>query len=236
MAAASTPPLNNNPDDHKSLAAAMRFVLNSFSQDLECCLPAVVQLYDPEKNVATVRPIIAQSTRDGKRLPRPEIDSVPVLSIGAGGFHIHAPLKPGDLGWLYAADRDTSLFMQDLTEIHANTERSHAFVDGVFIPDVFRQYTLQAEDTDALVLQSTDSATRISIRADNIKITAPSNVTFDTPVVHILHDAIVDGTITGNTSLVVNGNATITGTLTTGGKNVNTHTHNVTGSTTGPML
>ncbi|XAO36863.1 hypothetical protein WP1_224 [Pseudomonas phage WP1] len=32
-----------------------------------------------------------------------------------------------------------------------------------------------------MVIQSTNGATRISIRGDNIKITAPSNVTVDTP-------------------------------------------------------
>lgn len=251
------PPLNTNPSDANSLRNAMRFVMGSFAKELDGCLPAIVQDYDPVKNIATVRPVIAYTLRKGnEKVPRMEIVGVPVLSLGAGGFHIHMPLKAGDLGWIYAADRDTSLFMQSLTEQAANTARSHSFVDGVFIPDVFRNYTLQEEDTDAMVLQSTDGATRISIRPDNIKITASSNVTIDAPQVHILHDAIIEGTVdakstvhatgkmSGDSGLAITGSSdfsgevNITGTLKVNGISVNLHKHlsAAPGSPTGPMM
>ncbi len=229
MSSQLKPPLDVNPGDSVSLSAAMQFVLRSFAKDLECCLPAIVQEYDAKNNVATVRPLIAYTLRSGDKRARNPLVSIPVLSIGAGGFHIHVPLRKGDLGWIFAADRDTSLFMQSLEENPANTIRTHSFADGLFIPDAFRNYELNDEDSGAMVLQSTDGKTRISIREDNIKITAESDVTIDSQNVHILHDAAIDGKLTVTDVDVI-------GILKVGIVTVNTHTHvDPQGGTVGPM-
>jgi len=219
--------LAQRPEETSSLSAVIKVVRRAIEMDMECMLPCRVVSYDRKRNVAEVRPQIVVTTRDPaggplQRRPRVAIPDIPVLSLGAGNFHISFPIKKGDLGWIWAADRDITLFLQNLQEAHAATDgASHKFTDAVFIPDVFREYEINAEDTDAMVIQTTDSATRISLRPDNIKITTPVKVTLDTPLVEALHD------------LTVGGNLAVTGPVcslpeatTVGGEPIWGHDHN----------
>ncbi|MNZ27639.1 hypothetical protein D3C78_448590 [compost metagenome] len=99
------------------------------------------------------------------------------------------------------------------------------FSDSIFIPDVFRQYTINGEDAGAMVIQSTDGASRISIRADNIKITTPLKVTLDTPTTELTGDLTVGGNTTMVGTLDVTGVTTLPATTTVAGKAVNGHNH-----------
>lgn len=201
--------LNSDHRDFSSLAAALKFVQRAIKLDLESCLPAIVEEYDHKNNIATVRPLIMLTSLNPKggahvKTPRPIIPEVPVLSLGAGGFHIHFPIKKGDLGWLHACDRDITLFLQSLKQSQAGSEGpSHSFRDSIFVPDVLRQYTLLDEDVDAFVLQSTDGATRVSIRKDHIKITAPNHVEINTPLTHMTGDCHIDGNLTVDMTALV---------------------------------
>jgi hypothetical protein len=211
------PLISSTSSDKTSLLAAMSVMLREFELTSDQLLPAIVVAYDRANNIATVRPLIVWLTVDDKQIVRNEIANVPVLSLGGGGFHINFPLAAGDLGWIYAADRDLSLFKQTLAQAQPNTGRAHSFDDSMFVPDVFRNYTVNSEDAGAMVIQSTTGATRISIRGDNIKITAPSNVTISTPTTHLTGDLHVDGNtqITGTTTITgltsVNGGFTAVG-------------------------
>lgn len=224
--------LVGRPGDTSTLSAAMRAVQRAIEMDLEVCIPARVVSYDRANNVAEVRPQIMLTKRDPaggdyQRIQRTVIPEIPVLSLGAGNFHINFPLKPGDLGWLYACDRDITLFLQTLEEQHAATDgASHRFTDAVFIPDVVRNYTIAGEDAGAMVIQSTDSATRISLRADNIKLTTPVKVTLDTPLVETTQNLTVGGDLTVNGNAAVSGpNATLPAGTTVNGKPVDGHDH-----------
>lgn len=225
-------PLVKSPGDDQSLASTMRFIQRAIEMDMENCLPCRVMDYDRAANRATVRPAIMSTVRSTEstdliRKNRVAIPDIPVLSLGAGGFHISFPVKRGDLGWIYACDRDISLFLQSLTEQPAGLDgASHKFSDAIFIPDVFSKYTINEEDEGALVIQSTSSATRISVREDNIKITAPVKVQLDTPLTEILHDLTVSGNTILEQNLSVTGPATTLPQATTvGGAVVYGHDH-----------
>lgn len=226
-------PLVQRPEDAQTLTSTLRFVKRAIEMDMECMLPCRVVSYDRVRNVAEVRPQIVVTKRDPaggplQRTPRVNIPDIPVLSLGAGGFHISFPINAGDLGWIWAADRDITLFLQNLQETHAATDgASHKFSDAVFIPDAFRTYTINAEDADALVIQSTDSATRISIRADNIKITTPVTVLLDTPLVETTHNLKVGGDINVVGSATVSGpNCALPQATTVATKPIWGHNHN----------
>lgn len=181
-----------NPANNAGLAGVLNTVLGKFLQNVDDCLPARVVSYDRKANVATVQPLVAVLTTEGGVVPRANIASVPVLAIGGGGFVVNFPLKGGDLGWIKASDRDISLYMQSLKEAKPNTDRKHSFSDGLFIPDIFRDYEIDGEDFDAnMVVQSLDASVRVSLWPDRVKIT------------------------TGETSLEVNKNGTIIGTAPT---------------------
>ncbi len=194
-----TPP-SVDPADEDSLAGVFRSVLGKFLQQTDDMLPAVVIAYDRATNRATVRPQIMMGTTDGKKVGRAQIASVPVLNLGGGGFVLSFPIKPGDLGWIKASDRDISLYLQGGPEKEEwpNTKRMHSFQDGLFIPDVLKAFTVSGEDADRVVLQALDGATRIALAPGLVKITTPGTVEVDAPTVHMTGDLVVDGEVTGN--------------------------------------
>ena len=190
--------LSSKSSDYSSLGAALDYILKRHSLNFECCLPAIVEDYDRERNVAAVRPLImittlAQETAKTNTIRRHLIRDMPVISIGAGGFHINFPIKVGDLGWIHASDRDIQSFLRTLSEAAALTEITHKFSQGIFVPDVFRNYTINSEDADCFVLQSTDASARISIGVDRIKVTHPTKVVIDSPETNITGHVTIDG-------------------------------------------
>jgi Phage protein Gp138 N-terminal domain len=195
------------PVEGDDLADALRYAIDRSMMDIDGCLPAMVMSYDRESNTATIQPLINITTTDGTNKRRASFIKTPVISYGGGGFHINFPLAAGDLGWIVACDRDTSLMLQELSAQPAPTARTHSFSSSVFIPDAYRKYTIAGEDSAALVIQSANAQTRISVFSDKIKVTTPSSVTVTSP------EIAVNGDTTMNGNLQVNGNVTITGTL-----------------------
>lgn len=198
-------PPSIDPADEDGLAGAFRFVLEKFLQNVDDMLPAVVIAYDRTKNRATVRPQVMLGTTQGQKVQRAQIASVPVLNIGGGGFLLSFPIKPGDLGWIKASDRDVSLYLQNWSEDTPNTKRRHSFADGLFIPDAMRDWVVNGEDADRVVLQTLDGETRIAIAPGLVKITTPGAVEIDAPTVTMTGDLNVQGTITGAVDVIGGG-------------------------------
>ena len=192
---------SQNPADSGGLAGVLTGLLGKFLQNVDDCLPATVISYDRDSNTATVRPMMAVLTTDGQSVQRATIASVPVFAYGAGDFVINFPVKPGDLGWIKATDRDISLFKQSMAEAKPNTVRKHSFEDGFFFPDMIKNFDIDPEDKDAnMVIQSRDGKIRVALWPDRVKTTAnetwlevnaigeitataPTKVFFDTPLV-----------------------------------------------------
>lgn len=236
--------LAQRPNDGRSLTSALVAIGEKESADHDNLLPAIVISYDRNTNLATVKPLIQVVLVNKGIKSRHPLARIQVLSLGGGGFHINFPIKKGDLGWIYAADRDLTSFKSILAEGAPTTSRMHSFSDGVFVPDVFRKYTINSEDADAMVLQSVDGKTTISIRGDNIKVTAPTKVLVDTPLseftgnVKIDKNLIVTGTtdVNGGFSAAAGQPCTLPDTTTTGGLKVVGHDHtNPEGGSVGPM-
>lgn len=213
MTDAYNPP-SIDPADEDSLTGVFRSVLSKFLQQTDDMLPAIVIAYDRTSNRATVQPQVMMGSTSGEKISRAQIASVPVLNIGGGGFVLSFPIKPGDLGWIKASDRDISLYLQGgLKEEWPNTKRMHSFQDGLFIPDVLKTFTVDGEDAERVVLQTTDATTRIAIAPGLVKITTPGTVEVDAPTVHMTGDLTVDGSITAQGEVTGNGIA------------LSTHTH-----------
>jgi hypothetical protein len=199
------PVVNRAPGEENSLSATLDAVLGMHGMKTDRLIPAQVIDFDRVNNVAVVQPMIMLWDVSDNTRPRKSIASIPVLSLGGGGFHISFPLKQGDLGWILAADRDIGLFMQGLSMSRPNTLRKHTFSSGWFIPDVFRKYTLNGADSANMVLQTTDGSTRISIGEGTVTITAPTLVKIDTQTAQFTHDVDITGNLTVTGQTVVNG-------------------------------
>lgn len=186
-------------------AAIRSFFLNEF----EGMLPAKVISYSDQTNRAVVKPLVMIGTTDGGKVSRARVAGIPVYRFGGGGFFMRFPIKPGDLGWIKANDRDISLiFQRGGLEDWPNTTRLHKFSDAMFFPDTFKDWVINGANADAAVWQSLDGLVTISLHADKVRIESPtielvasSNIDMQSPAVNIASDAVA---ITG-ASLTHNG-------------------------------
>lgn len=166
-------PPSRNPANDDTLTGAMNVVLRKFLQGVDDMLPARVISHDRTNNRVQVQPQISVVGTDNNSMSRNSVASVPVLNIGGGGFFVNFDLPEGSLGWIKASDRDISLFLQSYREARPNSRRFHSFSDSLFIPDVMTGYTIDDEDSGAMVIQNLDGSVRISLNDSRIKITSP---------------------------------------------------------------
>lgn len=244
--------LSAQQNDLSELQAAVQHALTSSKYDDEKMLPAIVQSYDRTTNIATVKPLIAIVRVNGTAQSRHPLTNINVLSLGGGGFHMSFPLKAGSLGWIIAGDRDLALFKQSLEESTPSNSRYGTFADGLFVPDVFRQYSIADEDEDALLIQAVDGSCKISLQDGFIKILHPTKIILSTPLVEcsedfqvgnnltVLGNTATTGTTSANGGLSAEGTTTLPSDTSIGGIDVLSHGHeqqnNGSGRTAGGMI
>lgn len=167
---------SRDPADEDSLLGMARTILDKFLAGVDDMLPARIVSFngDRENPRVAVLPLVRVLTTDGRQVGRAQVASLPVMQPGGGGVALSFFLKPGDLGWIKASDRDISLFLQGYDESAPNTLRKHTFQDAVFVPDVMHGLTVVSEDAQHAVLQTTDGTVRVAIWPDRVKITAGS--------------------------------------------------------------
>lgn len=199
---------SRDPANDDSLLGMARSVLDKFLQGVDDMLPARVVSYDRASNRATVVPIVKLLTTDNRQVARAQVASVPVFQYGGGGFALSVNLKPGDLGWIKANDRDISIVMQAYRDNAPNTLRKHSFQDAMFYPDAMRGIVTAGDESENMTLQSLDGTTRVSVGDGTINMVAGANSIKIGP----------SGTV-------------ITGTLTINGIPFGTHVH---GASPGP--
>lgn len=187
-----------NPANQTDLAGLFDQVLNKYMQGVENMLPGIVIAFDRDSNRVQVQPQIMMVNTADQTVERAQIASIPVFQISGGGCILNFNLKPGDLGWIKANDRDISLFLQSFKASGPNTFRQHKFSDAVFFPDVMRGYTINDEDAENAVLQTLDGTQRVSIWPDQVKVTSNNKIIMDAP--EIVLDAPLT-TITGNLTM-----------------------------------
>lgn len=205
------PSLEKKPADAGGLSGAFSFILEKALQRTDSMLPAKVIAATADRMFVTVQPQIMVVGTDGKTtISRAQIAKVPVFHIGAGGFVLTFPIKPGDMGWIAANDRDISLYIQSGKEAKPNTARLHAFEDAIFIPDAARLFTLAAGQGDSVVLQNLAGTAFVAVSAAQILLKHPTKARFETPLVEMTGNLTVDGTITGKTD-VLSGAGNISG-------------------------
>jgi len=175
------------PPNNGTLAGTLQFCLYKFLQNTQNMLPAKVIKYDRTANRVQVQPLITMVTTQGVQVPRAQIASIPVMVFGGGGFFLSFNLNTGDLGWIIAADRDISAFLQSYEQSPPNTGRIHNFSDSVFVPDIMHGYAILEEDASSVVLQNIEGTIKISLQSDRIKLTAP--------IVEITGNLQVDGEV-----------------------------------------
>lgn len=204
----------------KDLGSSMGAAITQALMQVDGMLPAKVVKVDRTAGRVSVQPMIQMGDTGGNKITRAVVPNIPIMTLGAGGIFASFPVQIGDLGFVFAADRDTSLFHQSQGGMDwPNTERLHQFGDGGFLPLKLFNFSIAGGVlSDGFSLQTDDGSTFVTLKAGEIQINAA--------VVKIVGDIEHTGNMmrTGNTTTI--GNTNITGAVTNNGKNVgDTHTH-----------
>lgn len=165
-----------NPADDGDLTGVLRNAIRKELQNFDGMMPVEVVSYDRATNRATVKHLIQMQGSNGEKVDRAQIASIRVMQPGNGAFSISLPIKPGDKGWLMAADRDLSLFQQDINKTDApNTRRMKSFQDGVFMPDAMGLGDVPggAPESDRVVIGANGGSAYISFDDAGLYFTAP---------------------------------------------------------------
>lgn len=205
-----------DPADDGSLAGLIRHAVNKALQQTDGMMMARVISHDRQRGVVKVQPLVKVTGTEGEQIERAPIAEIPVARMGGGGVAISSPLKVGDVGYLFAGDRDNSLVAQGnyAKPEPANTDAVKSFSGGVFFPTQNPAYPTAADEEGSMTIGSTSGNVRIVTNEDGtlrlygvgIYATGPLSV-------------VGDVTITGN--LKVSGS--VEG---MGGIKLETHRHN----------
>lgn len=173
MAKNQTP--STRPADESSLAGVIKTAVRKATQAMDGMLPVEVVSYDRATNRATVKHLVQMVGSDGEVVSRGNVASIRVQQFGNAAFSLSLPIKPGDKGWLMAADRDISTFQQGLTESQPNTARMKSFQDGVFMPDAMGLGDVPGggAEADRVVIGANGGSAFLSFDEAGLYFTAP---------------------------------------------------------------
>lgn len=167
---------SRNAADDSDLAGVLRNAIRKELQQVDGMMPVEVVSYDRATNRATVKHLIQMEGSNGEKVDRAQIASVRVQQPGNASFSMSLPIKPGDKGWILAADRDTSIFQQNLDNPNTpNTRRTHSFQDGLFMPDAMSLGDVPGggAESDRVVIGANGGSAYLSFDDAGLYFTAP---------------------------------------------------------------
>lgn len=189
-------------------------IMRNHDLNFECCIPVTVIEYNRANNIVTAQGAINHISFANESIPRVPF-KVPCFNPCGNGIGINFPIKAGDTGWVIGADVDTELFMQSLKTADPNTGRLHCFAFGFFIPDKIKGFQIAEEDADALVIQTLDGKTKITLKNGNVTVLSADTVNVQCTNANVNASQLnltAESTVTGN--ITVTGNLTVNGTIT----------------------
>jgi hypothetical protein len=169
----------NKETNNDQLTGAFNVLIEAIKKKIDKCLPCKVLEVNDARTRVKVQPLMKVVSNNGDVVSRASISGLPVFSMGGGDTFISFPIAVGDYGWIEVSDRDISLFLQDLGDYEPPTGRKHSFSDARFIPDIMKNFTINPEDSSALVISTRDATHKIAIDQSGIRITSSSSVTIN---------------------------------------------------------
>ena len=202
----------------QDLGASLSSAITQSLMQTDGMLPAKVVKVDRTAGRVSVQPMIQMGDTGGNKITRAIVPNIPIITMGAGGIFASFPVQIGDLGFVFAADRDTSLFYQSQGGMDwPNTERLHQFGDGGFLPLKLFNFSIAGGVlSDGFSLQTDDGSTFVTLKAGEIQINAA--------MVKIV------GNVEHTGNLVRTGDTTTTGAVTNNGKDVSSEHQHLSGT------
>lgn len=201
------------------LGSALHSVIRQALMQIDGMLPATVTTVDRTAGRVSVKPLIMAGTAEGGKVARPVVANIPIMTMGAGGIYASFPVQIGDLGFVFSASRDTSLFYQSQGgEDWPNTERLHSFSDGGFLPLKLFNFSIAGGVlSDGFSLQTDDGSTFVTLKDGEIQLQAAT--------IKIIGDIEHTGKQIINGDIMHTGSQTTSGDVTAGGISFVTHVH-----------
>ena len=202
---------------------AIRQNITHMINGIHTAFPGKIEKYDPEKNLASVQPVMKYRKPNGDILDYPLLTGVPVWFPQVFGQKatITYPVKEGDECLVIIAERPIDYW---LFEKETKTDLMFDLTEAVCIPGLFAKPNPLAEKAvtdEAIILQLKD--TYIEIKKDDIRLDSQKTVNVKT-LDKVIVDAAKDVDVTSATKVNITapeinliGNVKITGTLDTTG-------------------
>lgn len=162
-------------------------LMNGIKGEINSCILAKIEKFDPVKLVADVIPLTRMIDRTGEANQLSMLINIPVATIQTGNFIIRPPYKKGDIVVIVVADSDIegTVLTGDIS--NPNTLRKHSLDDGIIIGG-FKALNnnLPNEYTEDLVIADKDFKTKIVLKNNgDIDIKAKGNLNLEGSTVNI---------------------------------------------------
>lgn len=168
-------PLTPPPGD---ISAILRGMEKRAAGAVTTNLPAMVLDFDRSSHIVKVLVLVKTMMANGEALEPVECYTT-AWRPQSGGFIMDFPIRPGDVGWIISADKDTTLVKQMNNKVEGeeelkqngeqitygqgnqgpqnpNTYMRHSITHGFFIPDCWAKIVGPKKLDDALVIQNID--------------------------------------------------------------------------------
>jgi phage baseplate assembly protein gpV len=226
--------------------------LEKLSYRIRVAMPGIIQSFDPEKQIVSVRLAIREHLSFGGKpyedLEIPTLCDVPIYMPRAGNFVLTMPVTIGDECLVVFGDNCFDAWWETGSVSNQMDNRRHDLSDGFAIIGVWSQpRVVPSYSTDSAVLRNLNNDSYVEVRDSDINIITPTKVTItagsevevNAPTVDVNATTVtVDATevtVTSPTVSVTGGTITLTGTSGVGlvgsslstidGKNFLNHTH-----------
>lgn len=212
--------------------------ITNYMKNVHTCLPGKIVEFNAEKQIATVQLLVKRIFKGNTAVDLPPVINVVVWQPKAGNFCITFPIAVDDECLVLFSERSIDGWYKSGQSKAPDNYRMHSLSDAICLvgmssePKVVTDY-----DTENLQIRNYEKDQTITMFANKdinvttgtvviemlnegkeVKITAPTKVTVDTPLaeftgdVSVLGNATIAGTTTMQSNASVDGNIDITGT------------------------
>lgn len=145
-------------------------IIKKVNFNLRCCIPGVIQQYDPKTNTASIQPAIREEIVNEDNTVQymnlPILVNVPIIFPSCSIGSIKMLLKQGDECLVLFSDLSIDNFWKYANVQNPIEVRRHDLSDGIAIPCVLSQPNTKPFNGTGMEITSEDS--KISITKDGI--------------------------------------------------------------------
>lgn len=162
---------NLNPEQqYQTIPEMLDFNVKQIMKNYYFCLPGIVQSFDAKTRRIVAKVAIKKLVQNGT-LEYALLHDVPVLFPCSKQYSVYFPLDQGDTVLLHFSQRGIQDFKETYEESNPTPTSFFSLTDAIATPS-FGNLTQNVVDEEALVLQTNDQSSYISIKDGEININA----------------------------------------------------------------